>query len=95
LTAEKYVRAVAGEYEKPIRSRFLEIADLYRQEHELLGRKRPEYACAWALQPWQIGGPDQWTSQMRYAEAEALRQALAIERTAISKIQGLLALLET
>ena len=72
----------------------LEIAALYKQVHEVLGRKRPEYACAWSLQPWRIGGPDKWTPQIRRTEAEALREALTIERQAVAKIEALLPLLD-
>ena len=93
VTAEKYLREVAGDYDDPIRSRMLEIAALYKQVHEVLGRKRPEYACAWSLQPWRIGGPEKWTQQIRRTEAEALREALTIERQAVAKIKALLPLL--
>lgn len=94
LAAEKYLRDVAEDYENPIRSGLLEIAALYARIHEGLGRKRPEYACAWSLQPWRIGGPDKWTPQMRCAEAEALRVALSIERQAIEKIESLLPVID-
>ena len=94
LTAEKYLREVASHHENPIRSELLGIAGLYKREHEVLGRKRPEYACAWSLQPWRIGGPDKWTSQMRHAEAEALREALTLEQQAISKVEVVLDMLE-
>ena len=94
LTAEKYLRAAADEYDEPIRSRLLEIADLYRQVHKVLGRERPEYTCPWSLQPWRIGGPEKWTPQMRRAEADALRQTLLIEREATSMIEAVLDLCE-
>ena len=90
LNAENYLRLIAREYDDPIRSSLLEVAGLYKREHELLGRERPEYKCAWSLMPWRIGSPDKWTVQMRRTEAAALREALAIEREAIARIENLL-----
>jgi hypothetical protein len=94
LAAEKYLREVAGDHADPIRPKLLEIADLYQRMHEELGRSRPEYACAWSLQPWRIGSPDKWTPQVRRAEAQALREVLALERQAVAKIEGLLPMLD-
>ena len=94
VTAEKYLRQIAGEFDASIRTLLLQAAGLYRREHEDLGRKRPEYACAWSLQPWRIGGPDKWTPQMRRVEAEALSNALSLEHQAIAKIKAVLDLLE-
>ncbi|HOF18986.1 MAG TPA: hypothetical protein PK082_08745, partial [Phycisphaerae bacterium] len=79
--------------DEPARAQLLEIAALYRQTHETLGRKRPEYACAWSLQPWRIGGMDKWTPRMRHAEAETLKDVLDIEQQAVAKIEAVVPLL--
>jgi hypothetical protein len=94
VTAEAYLRDVADDYEDPIRSELLAVADTYKQVHQGLGRKRAEYECAWSLQPWFIGGPAKWTPAMRRAESQALREALALERQGISQIERVLTRLD-
>ncbi|HAU38726.1 MAG TPA: hypothetical protein DCX07_13550 [Phycisphaerales bacterium] len=93
LAAEKYLREAAEEHQEPARTPLLQIAALYRRIHETLGRKRPEYECAWSLQPWRIGGQDKWTPQMRHAEAEALKDVLDLEQQAVAKIEAVAPLL--
>ncbi len=95
LTAEKYLREVACDYEDSPRLQLLEIAGMYKLVHEALSRERPEYSCPWSLQPWRIGGPNKWTQQMRIAEAEALREVLSIERKIVTKVESILDLLES
>ncbi len=95
LAAETYLRSVAEDFEQPVRGQLCEIAGVYQRVHQLLGKKRPEYACAWSLQPWRIGGLKKWTPAMRLAEADALREALDLERHAIAAVEALLPLLPT
>jgi hypothetical protein len=93
LTAERYLREIAAGFRNPVRRQLLEIAGLYQRVHQAVGRKRPEYACAWSLQPWRIGSLDKWTPAVRRAEAETLREVLALEQQAVSGIQEVLQLL--
>ncbi len=94
FNAEKYLREVAEEFEPPIRSRLLELAGLYREMHQGLSRTKPEFDCIWSLQPWMLKSPANWTRAIRRKESALLGEALAIEREAVAKIEGLLPLLE-
>ena len=87
-------KEIAVDYDESVRAQLLEIAALYHQMDEIFGRRRPEYACAWSLMPWRIGGPDKWTPQMRRTQAQTLREVLAIERQAVSGIEKVLPLLD-
>jgi hypothetical protein len=93
-TAEKYLREAAAEYKGAVPKQLLEIAELYKQVHQEVGRKRPEYDCAWSLMPWRIGSAAKWTSAMRRTEAETLRAVLALEQQAVSKIQDVIRVLD-
>jgi hypothetical protein len=94
LNAEKYLREVAGEFEEPVRSRLLELAGLYQRMHETLSRTKPDFECVWSLQPWMLKSPANWTLAIRQKESDLLREALAIERQAISGIEKVLTLLD-
>jgi len=93
-SAEAYVRQCAAEYQEPIRGDLLAVASCYKQMDDLFGRRRPEFACAWSLMPWKIGGPDKWTPLMRQVQAQVLREVLDLERKAVAKIEAVLPLLD-
>ena len=94
LSAEKYLREVADNYEDPVRSRLVELAGLYQRMHQTLSRTKPEFDCIWSLQPWMLKSPGNWTHAIRQKESDLLREMLTIERQAISKIQDVLILLD-
>jgi len=58
FNAEKYLREVVGLFDDTVRSRLLELADLYQQMHRTLSRTKPEFDCIWSLQPWMLKSPD-------------------------------------
>ena len=94
LSAEKYLRQVAGDFEVPIKSRLLALAGLYQRMHQTLARTKPEFDCIWSLQPWMLKSPKNWTRAIRQKESDLLREVLAIEREAVAKIEDLLPALE-
>ena len=94
VSAERYLREVAKEFEEPVASRLLHLADLYRQMHETLSRTKPEFGCVWDLQPWKLKSPENWTRRIRQKESDLLREALGIERQAITEIETILPLLD-
>jgi hypothetical protein len=93
-SAAAYLDEIAADYDAPIRSQLAEIARQYHQMHDILGRSRPEFACAWSLMPWRIGGVNKWTPAMRRVQAEILREVLELERRAVAKIQEVLQAME-
>jgi hypothetical protein len=94
FAAEKYLRLMAQAYQPQVREQIEELACVYQRIHNALGRGRPEYACAFSLMPWRIGGVEKWTKAVRLAETEALREALALEREALHKCEALLPVLD-
>ena len=95
LNAERYLREVAPIFDMSIQSKLLELAGLYRKMHEILSQTRPEFDCVWSLQPWMLKSPENWTSAIRRKESALLREVLAIEREAITRIEAILPLVET
>lgn len=93
-SGEKYLRLIAKDYDESISQKISEIADIYGKVCQILGCKRPEYACAWSLMPWRMKGPEDWTPQMRRVQAQCLREILAFEEQAISKMEKLMPLLQ-
>ncbi len=94
FNAEKYLRKMAEEFEGPVRSGLVNLAGLYRREHETLARTKPEFECIWSLMPWRLKLPANWTRAIRQKEADLLRESLAIEREAVEKMEELLPALE-
>ncbi len=94
FNVEKYLRKAADSYEDPIRSELLELAGLYQQMHQALAGTKPEFDCIWSLQPWILKTPADWTHAIRQKESDLLREALAIERMAVAKIEVVLPLLD-
>ena len=92
--AARYLREVADEWDDPARSKLLELAGVYQRMHQTLSRTQPEFDCIWSLQPWMLKSPANWTRAIREKESALLREALAIEREAVTKIEAMLPLLE-
>jgi hypothetical protein len=94
LSAEKYLRQVANDFDAPIQSRLLELAGLYQRMHQTLARTKPEFDCIWSLQPWKLKSPANWTRSIRQKESDLLREVLAIEHQAVAKIEAILPLVD-
>lgn len=90
LNAERYLREVCEEFDEPVRAKLTELAGLYQRMHQTLARTKPEFDCIWSLQPWNLKSPKSWTRAIRQKESDLLREVMALERQAISKIEAVI-----
>ena len=83
--AIRYLRSIADEFGKESATHLSDAAGIYE---EIVRELREGWK--YAPFPWQLKDGKRWTKEMRHAEAEVLKETLALERKAISKLQAAL-----
>jgi hypothetical protein len=87
--ASEYSAVWKDRFPDRVRGRLGEVAELYGQVHELL-------EAGWGYVPWprELRQASEWTQERRGGQAAVLEEVLAMERQAISGIEGALQALD-
>ena len=88
--ADKYLQWAAPQLNPSAATHLTKAADLYAQMHQTMWKQRGDLPQPWSLMPWRLK-PDQWTPQMRQAQAKVLRELLALEKQAMAELDQALA----
>ena len=82
-SAVKYLRSVAGDFGDEGEAHLAKAADIYDKIMQKLmgGRKYAPF-------PHQLKDGERWTKEMRHAEADVLKEVLALEREAIDELKS-------
>ena len=88
-SAVKYLRAIEDELGKESAPHLSEAASIYEKAVKKLidGRHYAPF-------PWQLKDGKRWTNTMRHAEADVMKEVLALERKAVDELKAVLELIK-
>ncbi len=82
--AKTYLRQANCEFPDEVAVHLYLAADHYEKMESTLVTADPS---PWMLFPWELKAPENWTRELRHAQANGLSQAMALEEQGLGEIE--------
>jgi hypothetical protein len=94
MAAGRYLRSIIPDFDGEAATLLTRAAEMYENIYNHMWIERDDLPKPWWLLPWDLKEPENWTNDMRHAQARVLGELLVMEQQAIAEIERALVLLE-